>query len=59
MGGKDLKMYGLSTEADIWQQHLDRDHTIVLASDGLWDTISAGQAIEGALQNVKGAAKRN
>ena len=42
-------MYGLSVEADIWQKHLDSDHTIVLASDGLWDTVSAGQALGGAL----------
>ena len=42
-------MYGLSTEADVWQNHLDREHAIVLASDGLWDTVSAGHALHGAL----------
>ena len=50
MGGKDLKMFGLSREADVWQHHLDHTHAIILASDGLWDTVSASQALHGAFR---------
>ena len=41
-------MYGLSAEADIWQKHLDSDHTIVLASMGC-GILLGGQALGGAL----------
>ena len=58
MGGKDLKPFGLSNCADTWQQPLSNDFAIVLASDGLWDTISAGQALHGALQSRQ-AGNRN
>ena len=50
MGGKDLKMFGLSCQADVWQSKLEKNFVIVLGSDGLWDTISCNQAIHGALQ---------
>lgn len=50
MGGKDLKMFGLSREATLWQYHLDSRHAIVLASDGLWDTVSASNALHGAFR---------
>jgi protein phosphatase len=50
MGGKDLKMFGLSNKADVWQRTLTEEFVIVLASDGLWDTISCNNAIHGALQ---------
>ena len=50
MGGKDLKMFGLSREADVWQRMLTEEFVLVLGSDGLWDTISCNNAIHGALQ---------
>jgi serine/threonine protein phosphatase PrpC len=50
LGGKDLKMFGLSNDADIWQRQLTEDFIIVLGSDGLWDTISCNNAIHGAIQ---------
>ena len=43
-------MFGLSREADVWQHHLDNAYAIVLASDGLWDTVSASHAIHGAFR---------
>lgn len=50
-GGKDLKMYGLSAEPDISQFELAPDDKLVLiASDGLWDVLSAEQACDIALR---------
>lgn len=50
MGGKDLKMFGLSNIADVWQQTLSEEFVLVLGSDGLWDTISCNNAVHGAIQ---------
>jgi len=44
-GGKDLKPFGLSVEPSVTHVDLTSDHrVIVLASDGLWDVITAAAA---------------
>lgn len=50
-GGKDLKMFGLSCEPDIKQVTLNgQQRVLVLASDGLWDVMSADTACRVALE---------
>ncbi|CDJ49322.1 serine-threonine phosophatase 2C, putative [Eimeria brunetti] len=44
--GKDLKAYGLSGEPDVRVLRLSPHHRlIILATDGLWDVLSASQAV--------------
>ncbi len=48
-GGKDLKPYGLSCQPSI--SHVDvtaSEKMVILASDGLWDVISADSAVGAA-----------
>ncbi|CDJ44214.1 serine-threonine phosophatase 2C, putative, partial [Eimeria tenella] len=46
-GGKDLKTYGLSAEPDVRVLRLSSSHKLmVLATDGLWDVLSATQAVQ-------------
>jgi serine/threonine protein phosphatase PrpC len=45
LGGKDLKPFGLSHEPDVRITNLiDSDYGVVLATDGLWDKLTASQA---------------
>lgn len=56
-GGKDLKMFGLSCEPTV--THMDvtgADRVVVLASDGLWDVISADVACIAAT-NARASSK--
>ncbi|PHJ16708.1 serine-threonine phosophatase 2c [Cystoisospora suis] len=53
-GGKDLKMYGLSNEPDVRVVKLTPQHRVlILATDGLWDVLSARQAVDIAMQARK------
>lgn len=57
-GAKDLKMFGLSNEPDIRTLRIGspayrRVRYIILASDGLWDVVSAQQAVRLADQAVQ------
>ena len=45
-GGKDLKPYGLSAEPDISVMNTGMFRCVILASDGLWDDLAAGQAAQ-------------
>jgi serine/threonine protein phosphatase PrpC len=46
-GGKDLKMYGLSSEPDISHFEITADdYLVMLASDGLWDVVNPRIACE-------------
>lgn len=50
-GGKDLKVYGLSNQADIKVITMDSSmKCMILASDGLWDVQPAYNAIDMALK---------
>jgi protein phosphatase len=50
-GGKDLKPYGLSCQPDIRQVNLNGSQRVmVLASDGLWDVVSAETACKVAME---------
>ena len=50
-GGKDLKPYGLSSDAGVHQLVLDRSHKmVILASDGLWDVCSDQTAVAVAVE---------
>ncbi|EPR64296.1 serine-threonine phosophatase 2C (PP2C) [Toxoplasma gondii TgCatPRC2] len=50
-GGKDLKMYGLSNQPDVRVVRVTPQHRVmILATDGLWDVMSAAQAVEIAMQ---------
>jgi serine/threonine protein phosphatase PrpC len=45
IGGKDLKSFGLSHEPDVRSTILtDSDFALVVATDGLWDALTASQA---------------
>ncbi|GIX65194.1 serine-threonine phosophatase 2C [Babesia caballi] len=49
-GGKDLKMFGLSSEPDISVFRRTSQHKgLILASDGLWDTRECHQAFSNVL----------
>ena len=53
-GGKDLKMFGLSSEPDISHFEITSDDKLVLlASDGLWDVLNPRTACDIALQARK------
>lgn len=60
-GGKDLKMYGLSSEPDI--NHFEikpEDILVLIASDGLWDVLNPKIACEIAIEaNKKGLCASN
>lgn len=44
-GGKDLKPYGLSSEPDVRISKItESDFGLVIATDGLWDSMTASQA---------------
>jgi protein phosphatase PTC2/3 len=46
-GGKDLKMFGLSSVPDLAQIRIsEQDKFLILASDGLWDVASADDACQ-------------
>eukprot|EP01067_Filipodium_phascolosomae_P006338 Filipodium_phascolosomae@DN4598_c0_g1_i1.p1 len=50
-GGKDLKKYGLSSEPDVYVTRIAPEHRLlILASDGLWDVVTAPQAAKIAAQ---------
>lgn len=50
-GGKDLKMFGLSNQPDVRIVKLTPQHRVmILASDGLWDVLTAQQAIDIAMR---------
>ena len=47
IGDKDFKQFGLSSEPDITQHKItDQCQFIILASDGIWDTVSNEDAAE-------------
>eukprot|EP01057_Protomagalhaensia_wolfi_P000545 Protomagalhaensia_wolfi_Nauph_80__544@NODE_1308_length_1595_cov_33_698586_g1011_i0_p2_GENE_NODE_1308_length_1595_cov_33_698586_g1011_i0NODE_1308_length_1595_cov_33_698586_g1011_i0_p2_ORF_typecomplete_len128_score15_97PP2C/PF00481_21/1_4e15SpoIIE/PF07228_12/0_0012DUF3372/PF11852_8/0_013PP2C_2/PF13672_6/0_14_NODE_1308_length_1595_cov_33_698586_g1011_i010801463 len=51
-GGKDLKSFGLSNEPDILCFRIESFHScLVLASDGLWDVMTAPAAIKLAVKS--------
>lgn len=51
-GGKDLKGYGLSNEPDIICFRIEQFHCcLILASDGLWDVMSAPAAVRLAVRS--------
>lgn len=45
-GGKDLKIFGLSSRPDISKIPIANVSCVILASDGLWDVINAEQAVD-------------
>lgn len=46
-GGKDLKMFGLSSDPEIHQIEITPgDNIIILGTDGLWDVINANNAVK-------------
>eukprot|EP01056_Protomagalhaensia_sp_Gyna25_P002115 Protomagalhaensia_sp_Gyna_25__2114@NODE_2142_length_1262_cov_66_568275_g1263_i1_p1_GENE_NODE_2142_length_1262_cov_66_568275_g1263_i1NODE_2142_length_1262_cov_66_568275_g1263_i1_p1_ORF_typecomplete_len210_score36_22PP2C/PF00481_21/2_9e33PP2C_2/PF13672_6/2_8e09_NODE_2142_length_1262_cov_66_568275_g1263_i14171046 len=50
-GGKDLKSFGLSNEPDILCFRIEAFHScLVLASDGLWDVMTAPAAVKLAVK---------
>lgn len=52
--GKDLKMYGLSNEPDVRVVKITPQHRVmILATDGLWDVLTARQAVDIAMQARK------
>eukprot|EP00922_Rhytidocystis_sp_ex-Travisia-forbesii_P012392 GHVS01018694.1.p1 GENE.GHVS01018694.1~~GHVS01018694.1.p1 ORF type:complete len:346 (+),score=69.57 GHVS01018694.1:103-1140(+) len=56
-GGKDLKRFGLSHVPDVRVVAVDDTwRCLILASDGLWDVLSAEHAVDFAM-NAKGQAK--
>jgi protein phosphatase len=57
-GGKDLKMFGLICEPTVTHVDVtDADKVIVIASDGLWDVISAQAACSAAMNARASAAE--
>eukprot|EP01055_Gregarina_sp_Pseudo9_P000601 Gregarina_sp_Pseudo_9__600@NODE_1383_length_1645_cov_78_785803_g1289_i0_p1_GENE_NODE_1383_length_1645_cov_78_785803_g1289_i0NODE_1383_length_1645_cov_78_785803_g1289_i0_p1_ORF_typecomplete_len468_score34_90PP2C/PF00481_21/2e39PP2C_2/PF13672_6/2_7e09SpoIIE/PF07228_12/2_4e03SpoIIE/PF07228_12/0_0043_NODE_1383_length_1645_cov_78_785803_g1289_i01401543 len=51
-GGKDLKSYGLSNEPDILCFRIEQFHScLILASDGLWDVMSAPASVRLAVRS--------
>eukprot|EP00922_Rhytidocystis_sp_ex-Travisia-forbesii_P012391 GHVS01018693.1.p1 GENE.GHVS01018693.1~~GHVS01018693.1.p1 ORF type:complete len:360 (+),score=70.94 GHVS01018693.1:47-1081(+) len=56
-GGKDLKRFGLSHIPDVRVVPVDASwRCLILASDGLWDVLSAEHAVDFAM-NAKGLSK--
>jgi len=51
-GGKDLKMYGLSSVPDVDEIKLEgrRERMVILGSDGIWDVVDANSSVEIAEQ---------
>jgi protein phosphatase len=53
-GGKDLKMFGLIADPDVSHFNItSEDKLILLASDGLWDCMSAHEACDIALTSYQ------
>lgn len=53
-GGKDLKPYGLIAVPDVTQLEVTKaDKLLILASDGLWDVVSADTAVKRAWESLR------